>query len=80
MKKPIICKLPLHNSQIYKIEYYCHRLTKNGLMSIFTHTKWTKTIASRSQDSLGLELKWYGKVAEVEERRSILEQLEHACF
>lgn len=80
MKETITCKLRLHISQNYKSKRHCHRITKNGLTSIFTSHKWIKETTSPSQDTFGLELSLFVKVADVEQRRSIWKQLERACF
>ena len=43
MKEPTMCRLTLHNSQVYKRNCKCHRLTKKGFLPIFTSDKMKKT-------------------------------------
>ena len=43
MKEPTMCRLTLHNSQVYKRDCKCHRLTKKGFLPIFTSDKMKRT-------------------------------------
>ena len=43
MKEPTMCILTFHNSQVYKRDYKCHRLTKKEFLSIFTSNKMKRT-------------------------------------
>ena len=43
MKELSMCRLTLHNSQVYKRDRQCHRLTKKGFLPIFTSNKMNKT-------------------------------------
>ena len=38
-----MCRLTLHNSQVYKRDYKCHKLTKKGFFSIFISDKMKRT-------------------------------------
>ena len=82
MKEPTMCRLTLHNSQVYKRDCKCHRLTKKG---IFANIYITQNEKNKWHPKVKIvydySTKRYAKIVEVQivqQQRSTLEQLECA--